>query len=138
MYAGMYTRRLYIQGGAAGKGGRRQRQRRRAAPRRAASVGYASPLEGNKGGATREIKGAPNGRRVPRLRHVFLDNLFGNINHREHRETQALVERVCRRRRGKRYRLSRSLLFFANVSARIMCVRERKGNKMSHTDNRYN
>lgn len=107
MYAGMYTRRLYIQGGAAGKGGRRQRQRqrqrRRAAPRRAASVGYASPLEGNKGGATREIKGAPNGRRVPRLRHVFLDNLFGNINHREHRETQALVERVCRRRRGKRY-----------------------------------
>lgn len=136
----MYTRRLYIQGGAAGKGGRRQRQRqrRRATPRRTAPVGYASPLEGNKGGATREIKGAPNGRRVPRLRHVFLDNLFGNINHREHRETQALVERVCRRRRGKRYRLSRSLLFFANVSARIMCVRERKGNKMSHTDNRYN
>lgn len=74
-----------------------------ATARRAASVGYASPLEGNKGGATREIKGAPNGRRVPRLRHVFLDNLFGNINHREHRETQALVERVCRRRRGKRY-----------------------------------
>lgn len=89
---------------------------RRATPRHAAPVGYASPLEGNKGGATREIKGAPNGRRVPRLRHVFLDNLFGNINHREHRETQALVERVCRRRRGKRYRLSRSLLFFANVS----------------------
>lgn len=52
----------------------------------AAAVGCASPLEGNKGGATREIKGAPSGRRAPRLRHVFLDNLFGNINHREHRE----------------------------------------------------
>lgn len=71
------------------------------------AVGYASPLEGNKGGATREIKGAPNGRRAPWLRHVFLDNLFGNINHREHRETRALVERG--RRRGKRYDLCYSL-----------------------------
>jgi len=63
----------------------------------ATTVGYTSPLEGNKGGATREIKGAPNGRRAPRLRHVFLDNLFGNINHREHRETRVLRERDRRR-----------------------------------------
>lgn len=90
----------------------------RAAATAATAVGYASPLEGNKGGATREIKGAPNGRRAPRLRHVFLDNLFGNINHREHRETRALVERG--RPHGKRYRLSRSLLFFASVSARVV------------------
>lgn len=73
----------------------------RAAATAVTAVGYASPLEGNKGGATREIKGAPNGRRAPRLRHVFLDNLFGNINHREHRETRVLVERG--RRRGKRH-----------------------------------
>ena len=116
MYAGMYTRRLYIQGGAARRGGNSSD----------GAVGYASPLEGNKGGATREIKGAPNGRRAPRLRHVFLDNLFGNINHREHRETRALVER------GRRVvvesallRLSRSLLY--SLQARSgeyrMCVR---------------
>jgi len=59
-----------------------------AAAAAAATVGCASPLEGNKGGSTREIKGAPSGRRAPRLRHVFLDNLFGNINHRERRETR--------------------------------------------------
>lgn len=52
MYAGMYTRRLYIQGGAAGKGGRVT-----AATAAASAVGCASPLEGNKGGATRGDKG---------------------------------------------------------------------------------
>lgn len=110
MYAGMYTRRLYIQGGAVGKGGRGGG----GGGGGEAAVGCASPLEGNKGGATREIKGAPSGRRAPRLRHVFLDNLFGNINHREHRETRWKGAG----RRGKRRRLSRSLLFFASISAR--------------------
>lgn len=33
-----------------------------------------------------EIKGAVHAREMPRLRHVFLDNLFGNINHRERHE----------------------------------------------------
>lgn len=124
MYAGMYTRRLYIQGGAAGKGGQRQQQR--ATARR---VGYASPLEGNKGGATREIKGAPNGRRAPRLRHVFLDNLFGNINHREHRETRALVERG--RRRGKSLP---TIAIFAILCERfgVYRVRTKEKNKISH------
>lgn len=124
MYAGMYTRRLYIQGGAAGKGGR-------AVATAATAVGYASPLEGNKGGATQEIKGAPNGRRALRLRHVFLDNLFGNINHREHRETRALVERGRRRRK----RCCATIAIFAILCKRFgeyhVCVRERKGNKIS-------
>jgi len=53
MYAGMYTRRLYIQGRARqGKGGRVA-----AAATAASAVGCASPLEGNKGGATQGDKG---------------------------------------------------------------------------------
>jgi len=83
----------------------------------AATVGCASPLEGNKGGSTREIKGAPSGRRAPRLRHVFLDNLFGNINHRERRETRGrggMVERGSRK-------ASPTIAIFA-----VLCERERE------------
>lgn len=82
MYAGMYTRRLYIQDGTVEKG-ERVAAATAAVAAAASAIGCASLLEGNKGGATQEIKGAPSGRRAPRLRHVFLDNLFGNINHRE-------------------------------------------------------
>ena len=113
MYAGMYTRRLYIQDGA-------RQEREDDSNSIVTAVGYASLLEGNKGGATREIKGAPNGRRAPWLRHVFLDNLFGNINHREHRETRALVERG--RCRGKRYDLCYSL----QAVRRILCANQRE------------
>lgn len=110
--------------------GWRGRKRRAAAT---AAVGYASLLEGNKGGATREIKGAPSGRRAPRLRHVFLDNLFGNINHREHRETRALVER------GAVVVESAlpTIAIFAILCKRFGAyhVHRREENKISYTDN---
>lgn len=127
MYAGMYTRRLYIQGDAAGKGEQRQR------------VGCASPLEGNKGGATREIKGAPSGRRALRLRHVFLDNLFGNINHREHRERRG--GRAGRDRRGKH---PLTIAIFAILCKRVSIYTrpraEEKGKRkgIARADNRNN
>lgn len=58
MYAGMYTRRLYIQGGAVEKRGRMVAATAVAAAATAASaIGCASPLEGNKGGATQRDKG---------------------------------------------------------------------------------
>lgn len=54
---------------------------------RGAGVRLLRTLEGNKGGSGGiEIKGAVHAREMPRLRHVFLDNLFGNINHRERHE----------------------------------------------------
>lgn len=54
---------------------------------RGAGVRLLRTLEGNKGDSGGiEIKGAVHAREMPRLRHVFLDNLFGNINHRERHE----------------------------------------------------
>lgn len=85
MYTGMYTQRPCIHEAWFGAleietevgGGWRQRWCRGALPPRSREIRVTPGVE---------IKGAVHAREMPRLRHVFLDNLFGNINHRERHE----------------------------------------------------
>lgn len=62
-----------------------------------------------------EIKGAVHAREMPRLRHVFLDNLFGNINHRERHEMLEGVRASVQR--GSMHRRTSCFLFFIRALA---------------------
>lgn len=73
-----------------------------------------------------EIKGAVHAREMPRLRHVFLDNLFGNINHRERHE---MLEGVA----GER---SEGVDARANVMLPVLYPRSRRRNRAAHRHGR--